>query len=107
MPRRPRQRPPEEAPPASDTEQLAREVSKLRAEVARLNGHRFMRIQNSAWRLIGHQVLSGLFLGLGTVLGATILVSVLAYFLSQIELLPLVGEWASEVLRQIEEQRTR
>ena len=40
--------------------------------------------------------------GLGTVLGATILVSFLAYFLSQIELLPIIGEYATRVLEQIE-----
>jgi hypothetical protein len=83
-------------------EELSSEVAALRAELHKLTSHRFMRIQNSFWRLLIYQLTNGLMVGLGTVLGATILVSFLAYFLSQIELLPIIGEYATRVLEQIE-----
>ncbi len=83
-------------------EELSAEVAALRAELHKLTSHRFMRIQNSLWRLLLYQLTNGLMVGLGTVLGATILVSFLAYFLSQIELLPIIGEYATRVLEQIE-----
>lgn len=86
-------------------EELSAEVSDLRAELHKLTSHRFMRIQNSLWRLLLYQLVNGLMIGLGTVLGATILVSSLVYFLSQVELLPIIGEFATKILEQIEMRR--
>jgi hypothetical protein len=44
----------------------------------------------------------GLAFGLGTVLGASVLLSALAWSLSQVEFLPIIGEWAAEIVRQME-----
>jgi hypothetical protein len=77
-------------------------LEKLTAEVEKLNQHRFIRIQNSVWRMMVFQLGRGLAFGLGSVLGATIVVSILAWFISQIEFIPLIGSWASEILKQIE-----
>ena len=81
---------------------LMEEIRALRQEVARLNNHRFIRVQNSMPRLLGFQLMRGLALGLGTVIGASALVSVLAFFLAQIDFLPIIGEWATDFARQIE-----
>ena len=77
-------------------------LEKLTGEVERLNQHRFIRIQNSVWRMMLFQLGRGLAFGLGSVLGATIVVSILAWFISQIEFIPLIGNWASEILKQID-----
>lgn len=77
-------------------------LEKLTAEVEKLNQHRFIRIQNSVWRMMLFQLGRGLAFGLGSVLGATIVVSILAWFISQIEFIPLIGSWASEILKQID-----
>lgn len=77
-------------------------LEKLTAEVEMLNQHRFIRIQNSVWRMMLFQLGRGLAFGLGSVLGATIVVSILAWFISQIEFIPLIGSWASEILKQID-----
>lgn len=82
--------------------ELVRELAALRGELARLNGHRFVRVQNSPVRLLLFQFFRGLAFGLGTVLGASILVSMLALALSRIEFLPIIGEWAAEIARQME-----
>lgn len=89
----------------SEPRELREEIALLREEVSRLNEHRFIRIQNSPLRLLALQFGRGLVFGLGTVIGASILVSVLVYFLSQIELLPIIGDWASEIISQIEAQQ--
>ncbi len=81
---------------------LDQEVAALRAEVARLNAHRFIRLHNSLPRLVGFNLLRGLAFGLGTVLGATILVSFLALVLSRIDFIPIIGEWAAEIARQMQ-----
>jgi hypothetical protein len=79
------------------TEPLAQEIRALRAELALLNSHRFVRIHNSLPRLLAFNFARGLAMGLGTVVGATLLLSVIAWSLSQIEFLPIIGEWAAQI----------
>ena len=84
---------------ADETQETLR---KLTVEVERLNQHRFIRVHNSIWRMMLFQLGRGLAFGLGSVLGATIVVSIVAWFISQIEFIPLIGSWATEILKQIE-----
>ncbi len=77
-------------------------LTKLTAELHLLNKHRFIRMHNSIWRLVSFQFLRGLAFGLGSVMGATVLLSVLVYWLAQFEWLPLVGDWLGELRREIE-----
>lgn len=74
---------------------------KLTEEVERLNRHRFIRVQNSLWRLVMFQFVRGLAFGLGSVIGATILVSLLAWWASQLEFIPIIGDWAAQIVKQI------
>lgn len=78
------------------------ELQAVRKELQKLNSHRFIRMHNSYLRLIGFNFVRGLAFGLGTVLGASVLISFIAWSVSQIEFLPIIGEWATEILRQIE-----
>lgn len=78
------------------------EIETLTEEVRKLNQHRFVRIQNSIWKLVAFQLMQGLAFGLGSVLGATILVSILAWWLSQFEFIPVIGEWISRLAEEIE-----
>lgn len=92
--------------PRSDPEALMSEdLRAVRRELELLNSHRFIRMHNSALKLIGFNLMRGLAFGLGTVLGASVLLSLFAWSISQIEFLPIIGEWATEILRQIEEAR--
>ncbi len=84
-------------------ESLVEEIAQLRREVALLNGHRFIRVQNSFWRMLGFQFLRGLALGLGSVIGATLLVSFAVYLLSHIDFIPILGDWAAEIASQMKE----
>ncbi|MEL7459641.1 MAG: DUF5665 domain-containing protein [Pseudomonadota bacterium] len=77
-------------------------LDRLSDEVARLNSHSFITLHNRPWRLLGFQFAKGLAFGLGTVIGASILVSAIAVALAQIEFLPIIGEWAAEIARQID-----
>ncbi len=88
---------------ATMQDDLKNEIAGLRVELERLNGQRFIRVQNSLRLMLWHQFLRGLATGLGTVVGATILVSVFAYFLSQIDFIPIVGEWAAQIAERIGE----
>lgn len=81
---------------------LARDMRALRAEFARLNSHRFVRIHNSTTRLLWFQFLRGLAFGLCTVIGASSLVSVLVVLLSQVEFIPILGAFATQVISEIQ-----
>ncbi len=72
-----------------------------------MNNHRFIRMHNSLPKLIWFNFMRGLAFGLGSVLGATVLVSVLVYFLSQINFIPIIGDWATEVLSIISDQTSQ
>ena len=79
------------------------ELRALRKELETLNRHRFVRIHNSLIRLVAFNFMRGLAFGLGTVLGASVLLSIVVWSLSQIEFLPIIGEWATEIARQMQE----
>lgn len=77
------------------------EINQLRAEVERLNNHRFIGILNSPWKGVAFQFVRGVAFGLGSVVGATLVVSVLGYTLSQVDFLPIIGDWASAIAQEI------
>ena len=83
--------------PRNETEALDR----LSNAIETLNDQRIIRIQNSTWSILGYQFIRGLAFGLGSVIGATILVSVLVLMLSQIEFIPIIGEWATRIMQEI------
>ncbi|TCO73318.1 DUF5665 domain-containing protein [Rhodovulum euryhalinum] len=85
---------------------LAAEIAALRREVEALNGQRFFVINGSVRRLVAVQFLRGVAMGFGTVVGATALVSVIAFSLSQIDFIPVIGDWAAEIAREIKENAT-
>ncbi len=78
------------------------EIRALRDEVHRLNSQKIVTRMNSMPRLLWMSFLRGLATGLGTVVGATALVSVFLYVLSQIEIIPIIGDWANQIAREIE-----
>jgi hypothetical protein len=83
------------------SDDLSEELRALRAELQTLNRHRFVRIHNNMPRLLAFNFARGLAVGLGTVLGATVLLSLIVWALSQIEFLPIIGEWASQIAEQM------
>ena len=77
-------------------------LDKLTAELETLNKHRFIRVHNSLWRLILFQFTRGLAFGLGSVLGASILVSLVVWWLYQFEFIPIIGDFAKQLIKWIE-----
>jgi hypothetical protein len=77
-------------------------IKRLEKAITNLKEHNFFRMHASLWRLIVFGLIRGLASGLGWVIGATILVYLLTIILSQIEFIPIVGEWAARLIEQIE-----
>jgi len=80
-------------------------LDALTREVAKLNSHRFIWIQNSVWRMMLYQFLRGLAFGLGTLMGATVLVSILAWWVSQVSFIPILGDWLVQIVQEMEKGR--
>lgn len=73
-------------------------IQSIEEELKQLAGHKLLRLYNSVSKLLFLQLLKGIAFGLGSVVGATIVVSALAYLLSQVELVPIVGEWVKNII---------
>ena len=78
------------------------ENDEILAELRALNNHRFVRAHDSWVGLFVFNLLRGLAFGLGSVIGATVLVSILVYFLSSIDFVPILGEYARDIIDMIQ-----
>jgi type IV secretory pathway TrbF-like protein len=56
-------------------------------------------------RLLMFNFARGLAVGLGTLLGASVLLSMVVWALSQIEFLPIIGEFAAQIAEQMNDAR--
>lgn len=79
-----------------------RELQEIRDALYVLNNHKLVRNFNSTRRMLGFQFLKGVAFGLGSVIGATIVVSLLISFLAQIEFIPIIGDWAIQIMQEIQ-----
>ena len=78
------------------------EINKLSEAIKSLNNNNIFKIYNSTKKILFISFLKGLASGLGWIIGATILVSLLTYILSQIEFIPILGEIVSQLIEEIE-----
>lgn len=81
---------------------LEQEISGLTQQLRHLNAQWAWHANGSAIQIIWYSFLRGVAFGLGSVVGATILVSVLVYFLSSVDFIPVIGEWAAEIVRIVQ-----
>ncbi len=51
---------------------------------------------------IWHRFLLGIFSGLGTVFGATIILTFILYILTRLSFVPVIGEFASQIVRIVQ-----
>ena len=89
-------------PKTTEAPDLARDTARLADAIEGFAEHRFVRLYQSPLRMIGFQFARGLAFGLGTVIGASALVSVLVLFLSQFEFIPIIGNWATQIIQEIQ-----
>ena len=77
-------------------------IEKLEQAIKKFSQHNFFTMYESIWSIIFFSLIRGLASGLGWVIGATLLVSILTFFLSQIEFIPIIGNWVSRLIEQIQ-----
>ncbi len=81
---------------------LLDELRAVRAEVERLNEQKLFQNERTLKRVMLMGLARGLAFGLGSVLGASILISALVWALSTIDFIPVIGDWAQEIIDQID-----
>jgi hypothetical protein len=78
--------------------QIIAQTEKVNKQLTYFHKHKLFKVYNSIPPLLWFNLLKGVAFGLGSVLGATVVLSALVYLLSQIEFIPFIGEWVSEIL---------
>lgn len=49
---------------------------------------------------LGYRFLAGLIQALGATVGLALVLAILGYFISKIELIPIIGGWVSDIINQ-------
>lgn len=78
---------------------------RLNEQMGQLLNHPALRMQRTVVAMLWFNLLRRLAFGLGSVLGATILVYATVQILAQIEFIPILGDWAIQLIEQIEMKR--
>lgn len=107
MPRSPHR--PDDTPPAPKAARpgvgtVEAELRALREELTQLREHRMVRLYQSVPQVLLFRLAAGMAMGLGTVLGATVLLSLIVWSLSQIEFIPIIGDWAAQVVEEMKQE---
>ncbi|MEO1563893.1 MAG: DUF5665 domain-containing protein [Pseudomonadota bacterium] len=76
---------------------------RLASALERLATTRFVAMHNSIWHLLWISFLKGVALGLGTVVGATVVLWIIVSILSQMDFIPVIGEWAARLIEILEQ----
>jgi hypothetical protein len=84
---------------------LAKEVKDLAQEIGRLKKMDFMQVFNHPVKFLWYSFLKGLMVGLGSVLGASVLVAIVIYLLAQVRLVPILGDLVQDVINQIQSEQ--
>jgi hypothetical protein len=80
---------------------VLRSVQGCERELRQLNAHPLIASYAHARKLLFLQFAKGAMFGLGSVIGAGLIVSLVIYLLSQIALVPIIGEWVKVLLNEI------
>lgn len=93
------------APEQDKYQQLYQQTQMIHQELNQLNNHKLILTYNSIPRLLWFHLLKGVAFGLGSVLGATVVLSTVVYLLSQMEFIPIIGEWITAVLEVVQQEK--
>jgi hypothetical protein len=80
---------------------VLRSVQGCERELQLLNAHPLIATYVHTRKLLFLQFAKGAVFGLGSVIGAGLIVSLVIYLLSQIALVPIIGEWVKVLLNEI------
>ena len=103
------QEPPETIQPGQQTQpvtdkllqEMLRSTQATERHLHKLSSHKLVTDYDSPHRQLFMQFMKGAAFGLGSVIGASVFVSLIIYLLSQVAFLPIIGEWIKVILEEI------
>lgn len=84
---------------ADTTEEEYARLGKLLTRAVRRDN---IHVSGSWPRFLGVSFLRGLFMGLGSVVGATILVAIAVWLLNTFDWLPVIGDWLDKLQQSLQ-----
>lgn len=81
--------------------ELAKEVRKLSQNIRDLESEKIWNLVKSPWKLMWYSFLKGIMVGFGGVIGATVVVAIFIFLISQIEFVPIIGDWVKQIVEQV------
>jgi hypothetical protein len=86
-------------------DRLASEVHELRLLLEKLRLQQYIQALLNPRRIAFYSLISGIFSGLGAILGATVVLAFLVYVLSKLQVVPYIGHFVYEIIRIVEQNR--
>jgi Domain of unknown function (DUF5665) len=80
---------------------LVKEVKELTKEVKSLKKLEFVKVLKHPWKYMWLSFLHGLMVGFGWVIGASVLVAMLIYILAQIQFVPYIGDFVTDIIDEV------
>lgn len=84
---------------------LTEEMHWLRELLEKLRLQQYMQALLNLRRIAWVSFFSGILNGLGAAIGATLILALLIYVLSRLEVLPHIGQFVSEIVKIVQQQK--
>ncbi len=92
---------PKQEQPSHLLGEILKSAQGTERQLQKLNRHKLITAYDSTSHLLLIQFMKGAAFGLGSVIGATVFVSLIIFLLSQVAFLPIIGEWIKIILAEI------
>jgi len=81
---------------------LAKAVTEMTKQIQNLRDLEPLQILKRPWKLLWFSFLKGLMIGFGSVLGASVLITLLVYLLAELSTVPVLGSFLDKLLLKTE-----
>ena len=85
-------------------DKLSQEVESLHEYLRNIRLQQYIQALLNTRRIALMSFFSGMMSGLGAVIGATIVFSLLVYLLTRLEVLPIIGEWIARIVKIVQQK---
>lgn len=92
------------APPPGLGPETVFALNKLAITLERMKFGEYIAYMNNTKRLIGMNLVAGLFRGMGITLGVTVLAAIVFYILGRMVDIPIIGNWIANIVLHVEGQ---
>ncbi|MDP2643253.1 MAG: DUF5665 domain-containing protein [Candidatus Peregrinibacteria bacterium] len=81
---------------------LIKAVNEMTEQVERLREMELLQVLKHPWKLVWYSLLKGLMIGFGSVIGATVLITIFVYLLAELSTIPVLGDFLDNILSKTE-----